>query len=584
MNLLSFFRRWTGSACAAAPANPVGLEEQARQLEESFRLLFEANPAPMWVFDEKTLRFLAVNNAAVEHYGYSRERFLAMSLLDIRPREDWDALRLDVETGGPGRGERTWRHIRADGSEIEVAAYGSVLSYHGRRARIAVIFDLTERKLAEQRIAHLARHDSLTDLPNRSAFNQHLARTIEDAVTTHAAFALMFVDLDRFKEINDVFGHSVGDGVLREVARRFAAAAEGAFLARLGGDEFILIVAGGTGPASAVADRLVAALATDIVIEERHLSVGTSVGVAVYPADGTDTSTLLGNADAALYRAKAAGRGSIRFFAADMDMHLRERRILQSELKTAVARGQLVLHYQPQARVDGRTTGFEALVRWNHPGRGMIPPGLFIPIAEESGIIIAIGEWVLREACREAATWSMPLRVAVNISPVQFRRGDLTGMVHSALLETGLAPARLELEVTESVLIDDSSRALSILRRLKSLGVRIAMDDFGTGYSSLSYLQSFPFDKIKIDRTFISKVERNPQSAAIVRGVIGLARGLNMPIVGEGVETGEQLAFLSNEACDEVQGYLIGRPAPIEVYGNLVGQVVSRKQASSARA
>ena len=257
-----------------------------------------------------------------------------------------------------------------------------------------------------------------------------------------------------------------------------------------------------------------------------------------------------------------------------MDQRLRERRVLQQELQTAIERGELALNYQPQARIGGEIIGFEALVRWHHPSRGMIAPNTFIPLAEESGLIISIGEWILREACREAASWVKPLQVAINLSPVQFRHGDLPGLVHQVLIETGLAPSRLELEITEGVLIGDFSRAVSILRRLKALGVRIAMDDFGTGYSSLSYLQSFPFDKIKIDQAFISNLERNQQSATIVRAVIGLARGLKLPVIAEGVETQEQVDFLRKEDCDEIQGYLIGRPLPIEDYATLTGQPV----------
>jgi EAL domain-containing protein (putative c-di-GMP-specific phosphodiesterase class I) len=294
--------------------------------------------------------------------------------------------------------------------------------------------------------------------------------------------------------------------------------------------------------------------------------------VAIYPNDGQDAATLLGNADAALYRAKAAGRGVIRFFEADMDMRLRERRALQHELRNAIDNGEFVTYYQPQTRMDRSVIGFEVLVRWQHPTRGLVPPAQFIPLAEESGLIITIGEWVLRTACREAASWPNPLQIAVNLSPIQFRHGDLPGLVHSVLLETGLSPRRLELEVTEGVLIEDFSRGLSILRRLKALGVRISMDDFGTGYSSLSYLQSFPFDKIKIDRTFITNVERNQQSAAIVRAVIGLAQGLKLPVVAEGVETQDELAFLARESCDEAQGYLLGRPRPIADYADLVGE------------
>jgi predicted signal transduction protein with EAL and GGDEF domain len=303
----------------------------------------------------------------------------------------------------------------------------------------------------------------------------------------------------------------------------------------------------------------------------QHLRVGLSIGVAIFPADGTDATTLLNNADAALYRAKAAGRGKTRFFEIEMDNRLRERRAIQQELSCAVEQSELRLHYQPLAKIDGEVIGFEALVRWQNPKRGMVSPATFIPVAEESGLIMQIGEWVLREACCEAASWSHPLQIAVNLSPIQFRHGDLPGLVHSVLLETGLSPTRLELEITEGVLVEDFARGLSILRRLKALGVRIAMDDFGTGYSSLSYLQAFPFDKIKIDQSFISNVKSNPQSAAIVRAVIGLAHGLDLPVLAEGVETKAQLDFLTAETCNEVQGYLMGRPHPILEYSELTG-------------
>jgi EAL domain-containing protein (putative c-di-GMP-specific phosphodiesterase class I) len=263
----------------------------------------------------------------------------------------------------------------------------------------------------------------------------------------------------------------------------------------------------------------------------------------------------------------------VRFFEADMDQRLRERRALLQDLRSAVEHRELAVFYQPQARIDGEITGFEALVRWQHPVRGPVSPGEFIPIAEESRLILPLGEWVLREACREAASWPNALHVAVNLSAVQFRHGDLAALVHEVLLESGLSPGRLELEITESVLIDDLPRALSILRRLKALGVRIAMDDFGTGYSSLSNLQAFPFDKIKIDRSFISNLESNVQSATIVRAVLALGRGLDLPVVAEGVETQAQLAFLSQEACAEVQGYLFGKPRPIADYAALVGRV-----------
>jgi diguanylate cyclase (GGDEF)-like protein len=439
---------------------------------------------------------------------------------------------------------------------------------------VATDEDVTERRHAEKQIAYMAHHDLLTGLPNRAAFTEHFAAVLDQAAASDGSFAVLCIDLDRFKEVNDVFGHSAGDGLLREASRLLRAAAGDAFLARLGGDEFTVIVAEGAQPATAerMAEELQAALAGDVVVDDHRLHVGLSIGVAIFPTDGNTATALLANADAALYRAKAEGRGTIRFFEADMDKRLRERRALQHDLRSAIERGQLSLHYQPQMRMDGSAIGFEALVRWEHPARGSVPPATFIPLAEESGVIIAMGQWILREACREAASWPRPLQIAVNLSPVQFRHGDLPGLVHAVLLETGLAANRLELEITEGVLIGDFSRAVSILRRLKALGVRIAMDDFGTGYSSLSYLQSFPFDKIKIDRAFISNLDRNVQSTAIVRAVIGLGHGLSLPVSAEGVETKEQMNFLAREACDEMQGFLFGRPLPIDAYAELVGR------------
>ena len=383
------------------------------------------------------------------------------------------------------------------------------------------------------------------------------------------------MDLDHFKDVNDVFGHAVGDKLLQQISRRFASVADdAAFIARIGGDEFTIISFDRNQPAAAkaLAERLAAVVEDDFDIDGVQLRVGVSIGAAIYPADGADGATLLANADAALYRAKADGRAGICFFEAEMDRRIRDRHALQQELRAALARRELILHYQPQATVDGEIFGFEALVRWRHSIRGFIPPATFIPIAEESGLIAELGQWVLREACREAASWPNRLRVAVNLSPMQFRRGDLEGIVREALLENGLAPNKLELEITEGVLMQDSSRSLTMLRRLKAMGVMISMDDFGTGYSSLSYLQSFPFDKIKIDRSFIKNVESSEQSAAIVRTTIGLGRSLNMLVIAEGVETAGQLAFLTREKCDEVQGYLIGRPKPIAEYQIIVGR------------
>jgi diguanylate cyclase (GGDEF)-like protein len=423
-------------------------------------------------------------------------------------------------------------------------------------------------------IVHLAHHDSLTGLPNRAAFTRRLVETLGEAKAENSQFAVVCVDLDEFKEANDVFGHAAGDQLLAGIAQRLQRATGGAFLARVGGDEFNLISIGRQPEtAAALADNLLKVTAEPFTINGHSLRVGLSIGAAVFPKDGIDGSALLGNADAALYRAKAEGRQIIRFFEAEMDRHVREAHALQSDLRSAIARNQLKIAYQPQATINGRVFGFEALVRWRHPARGLVPPADFIALAERSGVISEIGEWVLRTAAREAATWRSGLQVSVNLSPVQFRHDDLPNLIHAILLETGLAPNRLELEITEGVLMKDMQRSLSLLRRLKSLGVKIAMDDFGTGYSSLSALQSFPFDKIKIDRSFVAGIGTNDQSRAIVRSVIGLGGTLHMPVIAEGVETEEQRQFLKREGCAEIQGFLVGYPLPIGDYAALTGGV-----------
>lgn len=455
--------------------------------------------------------------------------------------------------------------------------------------------DVTQRRQIESRMAHMAYHDGLTDLPNRAAFLQSLSQMIDACEGTDEEFAVLSIDLDRLKEVNDVFGHAVGDEILIEAARRMRRVASGGVVARLAGDEFGLII-DGKQPESAqlLAEQVAEAVRAEFVVNGKSVRLGLTIGISIYPRNGATPATLLANADAALFRAKSKSRGSIRFFEAEMDQQIRDRRALHQDLMDAIRNGELSLHYQPLAvtrhvgaagSLDAKDAlGFEALARWVHPVRGFVPPGDFIPLAEESGLIAEMGEWILREACREAASWPRPLQVAVNLSPAQFAQGDLVGLVHSILLETGLAPGRLELEITEGVLIEDFDRGLSLLRRLKALGVKIAMDDFGSGYSSLTYLQSFPFDKIKIDRAFIMNLGRNPQSAVIVRAVIGLCHGLDITIVAEGVETPEQLKFLADEKCDRVQGYLIGRPARIEQYAHLVGRPIESADPQPLRA
>ena len=553
-----------------------------KRREASFRLLFEENPLPMWVSDANTQQLLAVNAAMCEHYGYASERLLAMAERDLR--QDKDGERTPA-ADSPRQGkalQETVTHLTASGATIDVIIESRPLRYQGRDAVVSVAFDLTERKRAEERVRHLAWHDALTDLPNRAALDEQLARTLASAARSGGQFAVLSIDLDRFKQVNDLCGHSTGDKVLRIVAKRLQAVAQGAFIARVGGDEFIATTDLLPLPSSAelLARRLRDALERDVELQGQSFDLDVSVGIAVYPRDGDTEITLLANADAALYRAKHEGRGAIRLFTAAMDQQLRYRRGLERDLRSAVDNNELFLEYQPQYHRDGNLIGYEALVRWRHPERGIVPPGEFIPIAEESQLIGVIGEWVLREACREAARWEEPLQIAVNVSAVQFRRDDLHALVRSVLGETGISPERLELEITEGVLIQNIARATSVLNALKSLGVRIAIDDFGTGYSSLSYLEAFPIDRIKIDRSFVASLGRTQRSLMIVRAVIGLAHGLGVPALAEGVETVEQLEALRAEGCDDMQGFLLGRPQPTVLDG---GRRETLRAGSSSR-
>ncbi len=423
-----------------------------------------------------------------------------------------------------------------------------------------------EVRKATEKALHLANHDPLTGLPNRALLRDRLELALAQTQRSGDGVAVLCLDLDRFKEVNDTLGHPAGDALLQQVATRLReVSGEGDTVARLGGDEFVIVQVGAAQPAGAAE---LAARLTALVGQSEGAAcgpdVGVSVGVAVFPEDGADVDALLTRADTALLRAKADGRGPFRFFEPAMDAKLQERRALERELRLALHRGEFAVHFQPQAdaRTD-RIVGFEALVRWSRPGHGLISAGEFVPLAEECGLIRPLGEWVLRTACMEAARWPSHLRLGVNLSPLQVR-ADLPPLVAAVLRETGLAPGRLELEVTEGVLIKDIDNALDVLTRLKALGVAIAMDDFGTGYSSLSYLQRFPFDRIKVDRSFVAGLLDRPEAAAIVRAIITMSASLSMASTAEGVETEQQLVHLRQEACGEVQGFLIGRPMPAE--------------------
>lgn len=551
------------TAAASALVLAIGIAayfaDKSARGEGQARLRRLANAAIEGLIIVKDDRIVDVNTSFEELTGFKREQIVGKVLFDTFLTVEGVA----VPPAGALKSEGLLRGEDGRLIPVELLSKPADVLVGGR---VYSVRDLTEKKTAEGRIHYLAHFDALTGLPNRSSFLERLTAEIREAQEKHESFALLSFDLDRFKEANDMFGHAAGDLVLIEIARRFKAVLNTSeFAARFGGDEFSAILPDARGPqhVMAFADRILAHLRAPMTIEGNELFIGASVGIALFPADARTAPELMANADLALYRAKDIADGRACFFESNMDFQVRERRNLTRDLRLALAQGQFELYYQPQSRLtDNRTVGYEALIRWHHPLRGLVAPADFIPIAEETGLIVQIGEWVLRQACATAASWAEPYRIAVNLSPVQFSHGGLIETVHAVLVETGLSPKRLELEVTESLLISDLDMALHTLRRLKGLGVSIAMDDFGTGYSSLSTLQSFPFDKIKIDRSFLDKLGKHRKSASIIRAVLALGRSLEIPVLAEGIETKAHLDFLKEEGCDEAQGFFLGRPMP----------------------
>jgi diguanylate cyclase (GGDEF)-like protein/PAS domain S-box-containing protein len=546
-----------------------------KQREASFRLLFDGNPVPMWLYDPADLRIVSVNDSALVHYGYSREQLLGMTLLDLWPRDEWDVHREVAKTiGDTYQSDRSWRHLKADGSEIEVLTYARRVPFGEAHAVLVAVVDVTERKQAEARIAYMAHHDALTDLPNRVLFNERLNELLARVRRNGESLAVHCLDLDHFKGVNDTLGHPIGDELLKTVAQRLGKSLRDTdMVARLGGDEFAIIQfpLGGPNEASQLATTLIEIVSKPYEVHGHEFVVGASIGIALAPGDGEASDALLRNADMALYRAKAEGRGTAHFFEPDMDRRIQARRMLELDLRKAFAHSEFELFYQPLINLQANAVaGFEALLRWRHPERGMIAPAEFIPLAEEIGLIVPLGEWVLRQACTEAMRWPAGLKVAVNLSPAQFRNRGVVNAVMTALAYSRLPADRLELEITESVLLGETEANLATLHQLRSIGVSISMDDFGTGYSSLSYLRSFPFDKIKIDRSFVSELSRRPDCVAIIRAVAGLGMSLGIATTAEGVETREQLERVRAEGCTEVQGYLFSPPRPASEIGALI--------------
>jgi diguanylate cyclase (GGDEF)-like protein/PAS domain S-box-containing protein len=665
-----------------------------KRREASFRLLFDSNPLPMWVYDRESLRFLAVNDAAIKHYGYSRERFLAMTILDIRPPELRDGVEREVRAQVEWGPDRLWQHVKADGTPIAAEIYTRGLTYEGRSAALVAVIDvterarteselrqtrafldavvenipamlfvkeakerryilfnkageellgvpraeligrndhdlfpkreadqfvardhavlqsgelqvteeerihtphnglrllrtkkiaipddsgrpkyllgisedITERKRTEGRITHMAHHDSMTGLANRVLLRERLDQALGRMLEQESRLAVLYVDLDFFKDVNDALGHPVGDALLRMAAERLRGCVrEGDTVARLGGDEFAIIQDSirDDEQATDLARRIAEVIGTPFQVEGHDVTVSASIGIAMAPRDGADPDSLLKFADMALYAAKTDGRRTFRFFEPEMNERLHARRAMEIDLRLAFERNEFELYYQPTIDISsGRIVGCEALLRWHHPERGLVSPGEFIPLAESIGLIVPLGEWVLRQACAAAARWPEEVTVAVNLSPLQFKNANLVETVTGALAAAGLPARRLELEITESVLLQENENNPATLHRLRDLGVRIALDDFGTGYSSLSYLRVFPFDRIKIDGSFVKELPHNVECVSIVRAMADLARGLHMATTAEGVETPEQLEELRAHGCAAAQGYLFSRPLP----------------------
>jgi diguanylate cyclase (GGDEF)-like protein/PAS domain S-box-containing protein len=544
----------------------IGLRVDITELKEreaSFRLLFEANPVPMYVVSQNGKTILSANAAARDHYGYPGTDMIGRPVHCLHVEQDHE--RLDaLYSPAPGiLADHVWTHLKRDGSNIEVAIFSQAIVHERAPAVLVAAVDITERRRAEAQVAYLAHHDPLTGLANRAHHLEHAEEMLASIKEKDGIGASLCIGLDNFKSINETMGPAAGDLLLQAVSRRIGKTLrQGSMAARLGGDEFGIIMSDITEPdeAGAVAKRLIEVISAPYKIQGQQVTIGASVGIAIAPGDGEEAGKLLKNADLALSQVKLRGKGSFRFFEAEMNARAQERRRLEQDLRDAIEAKRLDVHYQPLVSLaTGRIVAAEALVRWPHKERGFISPAEFIPIAEEAGLIWALGEFVLSRACRDAVVWPESVRVAVNLSPMQFRCGNVHDVVEAALKASGLAPDRLELEITESLFLDRSNHVLDTLADLRKLGTRIAMDDFGTGYSSLGYLCSFPFDKIKIDRSFVKGISENVEQQAVVRAIVGLGQTLGKTITAEGIETAEELACLRSIGCEQGQGFLFSK-------------------------
>jgi diguanylate cyclase (GGDEF)-like protein/PAS domain S-box-containing protein len=541
----------------------------------NFRQLFADNPQPMWVYDRGTLAFLEVNDAAVAHYGFTRDEFLACGVPNLHAPVDEDA----GVTTGVGTAQR---HRLKDGRVIDVDLHPHELVFESREAVLVAIQDVTERNALEGELRHQAFHDALTSLANRALFSDRVDHALGRAQRHGDALALLLLDLDSFKTVNDSLGHTVGDELLVGVATRLESVLRnGDTAARLGGDEFAILLEDleSQDVAIEVAQRVIDELAQPFCLAGKEIFVSASVGIAMGCEHGDSSDELLRNADAAMYRAKSEGKGCYRVFEAAMHSAAVARLELGTDLRRALDEGELVVHYQPIIEVaSGTISGFEALVRWQHPERGIVPPLDFIPLAEENGLILDIGRVVLRAACIQVAAWRRAhpyLTMSVNVSARQLADPMLVDDVLNVLADTELDPAALTLEITESAVIEDPKAAITRLAMLKSIGVRVAVDDFGTGYSSLSSLRNLPVDTLKIDKTFIDALTTGAEAAGVVHAIIALAQTLHLVTVAEGVEHDDQVRRLEELGCEQLQGYCFSRPLPSEQIGALLDRLGS---------
>jgi len=546
-------------------------EARLRQSETGFRMLFSANPQPMWVVDQQTLRFLEVNDAAVAHYGWTRDEFLAMFLHDLGPLDDTRTLTAQTDLTASGshyRGEGV--HRLKDGRFIDVEINAHVLSFNEKPSILSVIHDVTEQKRDRAALHHQALHDALTGLPNRAMLQTRLEEILYVQRDTDRA-ALLLLDLDHFKDVNDTFGHPAGDRLLQHVATRLATCLrqnDDDLIVRLGGDEFaVLLSKADEASARVVAARITASLDQPFLVHEQEMHIGVSLGIALYPDHGDDGETILRHADIAMYVAKRSDQ-SIVLYTREHDLHSPDRVVLMTDLRRAIEHDELVLHYQPKVLPGtGRVVGVEALVRWLHPTHGLVRPDAFIPMAESIGLIKQLTWQVLEKALRQHSCWraaGLTLDIAVNLSPSSLRDPRFVETVIALLLRYNVQPARLRLELTESAIMSDHVQAVAVLRRLTTHGVHISIDDFGSGYSSLLYLKQLPVDELKIDKTFVQQMSTTEADTTIVAATVDLAHNLGLHVVAEGVEDCATLDLLTTVGCDIVQGYYIAPPLHID--------------------